>query len=175
MTTTLPNSPPSFGLQERARLYCIGHIDNYAYLNDGPTNHDNLAILSVFRASELGAGFNKCLEMLNYGPHPVVEDVHCLPGGAVLPVLAGDLEYVAAFPEAAHAAFEKCVEALDRYPNVLEFNQDLRKGLIRRLVQEICLDGRLPAIYRKRPTKDVWLASGLGPGPSSNWRLDLVM
>jgi hypothetical protein len=70
----------------------------------------------VFRNSELGGRLNKAVEMINYAPHPLVEDVRMLPGGVAVQVLAESLESDAGLPEAAQRAFRACVQRLGRGP-----------------------------------------------------------
>ena len=142
------------GLQQQARLFCIGRIDDHFYLDSSQEERQSLELLSIFRASQLAFRFNKNVEMLNYGSHPVVENVRCLPVGAVLPELAELLEYPAKFPLAVHAAFEKCLESLHYYPGVLDSGANQGDGLIRRLVQLICSDRNLPTIYCNHQAAD---------------------
>jgi len=102
-------------LNAKARYFFIGRVDNYSYLQDSLRPEDWLDIHTIFRNSELGFPVNKNVEMLNYAPHPVVEDVRLLHGNAPLPVLADMLEYDRALPEAAHQAFRACIQAMPHY------------------------------------------------------------
>ena len=73
----------------------------------------------MFRTSQTGRVLNKNVEMLNYGTHPLVEDVRLLAGREALPVLADALEYDAVLPAAAHASFRACLQALRDYPGLV--------------------------------------------------------
>ena len=101
----------------------------------------------MFKNSELGAPVTKGVEMINYAPHPVVEDVRPLLGGVALPFLAGELEYDAALPEAAHEAFRRCVAALAAYPDLLRGPVAGMGELIKALVGWLSADPHLPQIY----------------------------
>lgn len=129
----------------RASCRFFGFVDNYRYLPEAPT--DRLDAEAVFRTSEFGAPLGKGVEMLNYAPHPVVEDVLPLPGGGALPLLADRLEYDAALPEAAHQAFRACIEALPHYPHLRRTANANGNDLIKLFIRLICADARLAAIY----------------------------
>ena len=134
-------------LATRGRCWFIGHIDNYAYLPDAPRLGDELEMTAVYRDSELGPCVNKAVEMLNYAPHPRIEDVFLLPGGGALPVVADTLEYTAALPEVVHRSFHACVEAVDRYPELAHVVPADLRNLVTKFVQLICEDRQLPAAY----------------------------
>jgi hypothetical protein len=134
--------------------FFIVHIDNYQYLPDSPNGCERLHMTSVLRSSELSVPFSKGLEMLNYAPHPVVEDVQCLPDGTPLPVLAGKLEYEAALPEAAHRAFRECLERLSKHPDVVSGSLANVRELIKYLVVQMSLDQNLGAIYAGHQAAD---------------------
>jgi hypothetical protein len=134
-------------LNAKARCWFIGRVDNYAYMPDAPRPEDWLNMTTVFRTSEFGSPLNKGVEMLNYAPHPVVEDVHWLPGQVALPALAETLEYDTALPEAAHRSFQTCI---DRLPHYLTLPRTWNEGvtdLIKTFVRFICADPHLPNIY----------------------------
>jgi len=134
-------------LNTKARCFFIGHVDNYAYMQDSLRPDDWLEMHAIFRNSELGAPVNKNVEMLNYAPHPVVEDVRLLPGNAPLPILADTLEYDRTLPEAAHQSFRACVQAMPHYPDLLQARTDDVTDLIKAFVRFICADPQMPTIY----------------------------
>jgi hypothetical protein len=134
-------------LNARGRCWFIGRMDNYAYLPNPPRVEDWLDVSVVFCNSGLGSAVNKNVEMLNYAPHGVVEDVLCLPGGVALPVLAQSLEYDVALPEAAHRSFRACVEAVPHYPELPRLATGALGDLIRDFVRLICADQQLLSIY----------------------------
>ena len=137
-------------------------MDDYAYAHDGTRADDWLEMTAVFRNSEVVGGVNKGVEMLNYGTHPVVEDVVGLPGGAALPVLAEGTEYDPALPGAAHRAFGECVRRLPSYPEVSGGPGPLGE-LIRTFVGFVCADRRLPELYPgHRAADEAYLRSILG-------------
>jgi hypothetical protein len=134
-------------LNTKARCFFIGRVDNYAYMQDSLRPDDWLDMHTIFRNSELGFPVNKNVEMLNYAPHPVVEDVRLLPGNAPLPILADSLEYDRALPEAAHQSFRACIEAMRHYPELPRVCSANVIDLIRDFVRLICADPHLPNIY----------------------------
>jgi hypothetical protein len=142
-------------LNVKARCFFIGHVDNYAYLKEPVRPEDWVEMTTVFRNSAIGAAVNKNVEILNYAPHPVVDDVLWLPGNAPLPILADSLEYDPVLPEAAHRSFKACLQALRHYPNVLGSRLDGLEELIRNFVRYICADPHLPAIYAGHQAADV--------------------
>lgn len=134
-------------LGARGRCRFIGWADDSAYLGDGPRVEDWLDVEMVFRNSSAGMVVNKGVEMLNYAPHGLVEDVIPLPSGGALPVLAETLEYEASLPEAVHAAFSACVSALNNYPALLGYRGEPPTELIWEFVGFICADRQLGSIY----------------------------
>ena len=141
-------------LGTRARCFFIGHVDNYTYLRDFPCLKDWLDMNVVFPNSELGSQLNKGVEMLNYAPHPSVEDVHLLPGNVPLPVLADTLEYDPALPGAAHLSFRTCVQKLAHCADMPHSSMRSVGELIRSFVQLICGDGQLSSIYAGHQAAD---------------------
>ena len=101
----------------------------------------------MFRTSQTGRVLNKNVEMLNYGTHPLVEDVRLLAGREALPVLADALEYDAVLPAAAHASFRACLQALRDYPGLVPSPGRGMEQLIAFFVERSCDDKHLPAIY----------------------------
>jgi len=134
-------------LNTKARCFFIGRVDNYAYVQDSLRPDDWLDMHAIFRNNELGVLVNKNVEMLNYAPHPVVEDVRLLPGNEPLPILADTLEYDRILPEAAHQSFRACVQALPHYPDLLQAPTDCLTELVKDFVRFICADPQLPRIY----------------------------
>lgn len=132
----------------RGRCCLLGSIDNYSYLHNGLPPDDWLDVTAVFRTSQTGRVLNKNVEMLNYGTHPLVEDVRLLAGREALPVLAETLEYDPALPAAAHASFRACLRTLADYPGLTVGlrAQDVEKSLTF-FVEQICDDSRLSVIY----------------------------
>src|SRR5262249_50384597 len=120
-------------LETKARLFVIGQVDNYAYVRGGPSPDEWLDIAAGFRTSEFGSPLSKGVEMLNYAPHAVVEDVTWLPDNVALPVLAEKLEYDAALPTAAHQAFKLCIDRLPLYPDLPRSSPDGATDLIKSL------------------------------------------
>jgi hypothetical protein len=116
-------------------------------LSDARCPDNWLELHSIFRNSEFATPPGKGVEMLNYAPHGVVEDVVMLPGNVPLPILASTLEYDPALPEAAYSAFKKCVHRLDSYPDLLRPSADSLDDLIRVFFSTICADAQLPSIY----------------------------
>jgi hypothetical protein len=142
-------------LGRKPRCFFIGRIDDYAYLPDAPRPEDWLDMTTVFRNSELGVPVGKGVEMLNYAPHAVVEDVVCLPGGAYLPVLAGALEYDIALPQAARGSFQACVRALEHYPELTACGPSWPAELVKVFVGLINADPHLGSIYAGHYAADV--------------------
>jgi hypothetical protein len=141
-------------LGTRARCWFIGRVDTYSYLPGASRPEEWLDMTVLFRNSELSLPPNKNVEMLNYAPHGVVEDVLWLPGNVALPVLADELEYDPAFPQAAHRAFGACLEALRHYPDLKCRTAEGVEKLIRTLVEAICADTQLPTIYADHEAAD---------------------
>ncbi len=141
-------------LKSKARCWFIGHIDNYSYLPGFHRPCDRLDMTAVFRDSEL-SGANKLIEMLNYAPHPRVEDVILLPGGEPRPVLANSIEYDPALPTAAHNAFRACVQALAHYPSLKQCRRDNLDESVRFFVRLIGADPHLPVIYTGHQAADL--------------------
>lgn len=135
------------GLNQRARCAFLGRIDDAAPAPDAPPLSDWLDVACVFRTSELGAPTSKLIEMLNYAPHAVVEDVARLATGVYLPVLAETLEYDAALPEAVGRAFDHCLKRLADRPDAVRAAGDTVESLIRAMVGMICADRGLGRIY----------------------------
>ena len=102
---------------------------------------------ALFRTSALGHPTNKNVEMLNYAPHPLIEDVLWLPTGGWLPVMAEALEYDASLPAAAHDAFRLCVQKLGLHPDLRPRPCEAPGDLIKALTAAICADTLLPAAY----------------------------
>lgn len=92
------------------KYFCIGRINDCAYLR-GPLRPEDWLNLHVLMPTSAGTPFIKAVEQINYAPHPVVEDVACLPGL----VLAEALMYDRALPEAAEACFAPCLACLGSY------------------------------------------------------------
>jgi hypothetical protein len=137
------------------RCRFIGWIDNHVYLAGGPAAQDWLEVEVIFQNSTLGLGvMNKNIEMLNYAPHGMVEDVLPLPGGGALPILSRTLEYDPTLPQAAHAAFASCVRALDHYPDLSRCRSEAPTDMIRTLVSLISAEPGLPTIYAGHDAAD---------------------
>jgi hypothetical protein len=133
-------------LGRRAQCLFLGHIDNASYMADALPSEEWLEMTTVFRTSELAEPTSKKLEMLNYAPHPSVEDVLKLPGGSWLPILAETLEYDAKLPQAVRQAFSLCVEKVASLGSPTWHDQSLEL-LIRAMVAWICDDPHLGRIY----------------------------
>jgi hypothetical protein len=134
-------------LGQRCRCRFIGWIDDYSYVQGGPGPADWLEVEVVFRNSEMPSPVSKAVELLNYAPYPVVEDVLLLPGGEALPVLGESLEYNRALPEAAGRAFEACVKRLDHFPELARARAEGVAERIKSFVGLICSEPHLPSIY----------------------------
>src|SRR5262249_39544397 len=102
----------------------------------------------------LGTQLNKGVEMLNYAPHPTIEDVLLLPGNVPLPIVADRLEYDPALPEAAHLSFRTCVQKLVHHSDMPHSSMRPLGELIRSFVQLICGDGQLSSIYAGHQAAD---------------------
>ena len=139
-------------LDTKGNCFFIGFVDNYRYLANAPDPQERLKTTSIFRNSELGTPVNKNVEMLNYAPHPVVEDVIWLPAQGPAPVLADHLEYDRVLPEAAHQFFRTGIERLKHYPDLLRPNSISGSigELIKALVGFICAD-QMTAEHLCRP------------------------
>ncbi len=142
-------------LNAKAKCFFIGRVDNYSYVKDSPRPEDWLDMNQVFSTSEFGQPLNKNVEMLNYAPHPVVEDVHWLPDHGAVPMLADTLEYNQALPEAAHQSFRPCIKAMSHYPDLLKSRAKSLGELIRVFIRTICADPQLPMIYSGHHAADV--------------------
>jgi len=141
-----PRRSPGGTPRRSRRFFCIGRIDDYAYVRNPIAPDEWLDITAVFRTSELKPPANKAVEMLNYAAHGCVEDV-LLPGNAPLPVLADKLEYDPALPGAVDEAFTACMERIGRYPELAESSRDSLTELIKAIVGFICADPHISAIY----------------------------
>jgi hypothetical protein len=93
--------------------------------------------------------------MVNYAPHPVVEDVLLLPGGAPLPMLADTLEYDASLPHAVEGAFMACLRLLPHYPELGRGPVEGLPQLIKALVEFLCADPHLSDIYAGHQAIDI--------------------
>jgi hypothetical protein len=134
-------------LGAKGRFFFIGRLDDCAYVKDPVRPDDWMEMTTVFRNSELSKPSTKAVEMLNYAPHPLVEDVLLLPGNEPLPILAQSLEYDAALPTAAHRSFLACVQALEHYPKLAQARTEPVTEIIKSLVGFICADPHLGGIY----------------------------
>ena len=141
-------------IHSHAHCFFLVHIDNFLYLPESLHGNGQLKITSLVQSSELSVPFSKGLEMLNYAPHPVVEDVLYLREGMHLPVLAETLEYEAALPEAAHQSFRTCLERLSHYPHAFTGQQSNHGEVIRSLLLQISTDQRLGAVYAGHQAAD---------------------
>jgi len=141
-------------LNRKARCFFIGHMDNYAYLEDVTRWQDWLEIQTVFRNSELGPPLNKNLEMLNYAPHARVEDVRLIAGAFPVPALAESLEYASSLPEAARQCFTVCVQKLGSPWNGAPIPNDKLAAVIKTLIGLIGADRQLDRIYAGHRAKD---------------------
>jgi hypothetical protein len=158
-------------LGTRGRFFFLGRIDNYAYVREGGNPQEWMDMATLFRTSELSRPGHKALEMLNYAPHPVVEDVLPLPGGAALPVLAEALEYDPALPRAVEAAFALCLDRLPHYPELGQGPAEGLPALVKALVELICADPHLGAIYPAHQAIDAAymqrVLAAAPPGPAA--------
>lgn len=141
-------------LDVKALCFFIGFVDNYSYMPDAPAPQKWLDVVSVFRNSQLGAPVNKNVEMLNYAPHPIVEDVIFLPGHGPVPILAGNLEYERALAEAAHQSFRACITGLQLYPDLFQPKASDVTDLIKAFVGFACAEQQLPVIYAGHQAAD---------------------
>lgn len=141
-------------LKARGQCFIIGHVDDYAYVQDSPPVAASLDMHALFKNSELGMRLNKGVEMLNYSPHPVIGDVVCLPGGSALPILSEALEYDPLLPEAAHRAFSACVEAYLYEKNFVNKPNEALLSVISTLVRLACSERALPTMYSGHQAAD---------------------
>lgn len=142
-------------LQVRGRGFFIAWCDNFRYIKSTNSPLEWLEIASVFRTSELEKPATKGIEMLNYAPHPSVEDVHWLLGGIALPVLAQSLEYDRALPDVVFRAFATCRSCLKYFPDLVDQSTEHHGELIRLFAKLICGDRHLPAIYPNHYAADL--------------------
>lgn len=144
-----------FGKQQLlGNCFFLVHIDNYGYLREENQGPDCLRIQSQVRSSELGVPFSKGLEMLNYGTHPVVEDVLLLEGKTAVPVLGEKFEYDVSLPQAAHRCFRACLDRLTYYPDVLSGNVATVNGLIHLMVKMISMERHWDELFVGHQQKD---------------------
>ncbi|MFT3881795.1 MAG: hypothetical protein QM703_19315 [Gemmatales bacterium] len=137
-----------FGSQQvQGKCFFLVHIDNYSYLTEGNHTPECLKIQAQLRSRELGVPFTKGLEMLNYGIHPVVEDVVLIDDKTAVPVLGEKFEYDPKLPQAAHRCFRACLDRLTYYPDLLSGNTANVNGLIHLLVKTISMERHWDELY----------------------------
>lgn len=141
--------------QQRGRCGLLCYIDNYRYTTGSHEAKNWLDIQSAMRTSERGAPISKGLEMINYAPYPVVEDVVELPNGVYRPALGDSLDYDRRWPLVAEFAFDQCLDRVPKMEELPRVDSQTLAHWIREFVHSICGDPRLPQIYPSNYSADV--------------------
>ena len=102
----------------RASCFFIGRNDDYSNLRELLRPEDWLDLRALLRTSELGTPFTKAVGMLNYAPHPIVEDLLCVANQTPVSILADTLEYDRTLPEVVERCFTQSLSSLVHYPEL---------------------------------------------------------